>query len=145
MAGVVSCEPDGTPEVSGYEEGTMRNRMRSRTLRAITGSAALAFAMGAAAALASTPSSTECTEGAEFIANAAQARENGMAREAFIDQMESDFEVIRAFPNELRWFVHDAADEAFLLGAARDVFDRPDSPELHRVTFFRACMSRSMV
>ena len=96
-------------------------------------------------AVASTPSSTECTEGAEFIANAAQARENGMSREAFIDQMQSDFEVIRAFPNELRWFVHVPGDEAFLLGAARDVFDRPDSPELHRVTFFRACMSRSMV
>jgi hypothetical protein len=123
----------------------MRNANRSRAVRAFAGWAAFLLAAGAGMAVASTPSSTECTEGAEFIANAAQARENGMSREAFIDQMQSDFETIRAFPNELRWFVHDSADEAFLLGAAREVFDRPDAPELHRVTFFRACMSRSMV
>ena len=96
-------------------------------------------------ALASVPSSTECTEGAEFIGNAAQARENGMSRDAFLDRMTADFEMIRAFPNELRWFAHDEADEAFLLGAARDVFDRPEPPELHRMAFFRACMGRLMV
>ena len=105
--------------------------------------AAVASAPGVAGA--STPSSTECTEGAEFIGNAAQARENGMSREAFIGQMQSDFETIRAFPNELRWFVHDSADESFLLGAARDVFDRPEPPDIHRIAFFRACMSRLMV
>jgi hypothetical protein len=100
---------------------------------------------GAGLAGASTPSSNECTEGAEFIGNAAQARENGMSREAFLGQMQSDFDTIRAFPNELRWFVHDSADESFLLGAARDVFDRPEPPEIHKMAFFRACVSRLMV
>jgi hypothetical protein len=94
---------------------------------------------------AGTPSATECAEGAEFIGNAALARDTGMARDRFIDQMKSDFSSIRAFPNELRWFVHDAADEAFLLAAAQDVFDRPQSPDLHRIGFFRACMSRLTV
>src|SRR5258708_19230090 len=105
----------------------------------------LAVASNAAFAGASTPSSTECTEAAEFIGNAAKARENGMPREAFLLQMQSDFDTIRAFPTELRWFVHDQADEAFLLSAARSVFDRPEPPELHRVNFFHACMSRLMV
>ena len=105
----------------------------------------LAVAAIAGIAGASTPSSTECTEGAEFIGNAAHARENGMSRDAFLLQMQSDFDTVRAFPNELRWFVHDEADEQFLLGAARTVFDRPQAPELHRVQFFHACMSRLMV
>lgn len=123
----------------------MGNAGCSRRPRAFAQSGALGLALFAGIACASTPSSTECTEGAEFIANAAQARENGMSREAFIAQMQSDFELIRAFPNELRWFVHDSADEAFLLDAARKVFDHPDSPALHRVIFFHACMTRSMV
>jgi hypothetical protein len=94
---------------------------------------------------ASTPTSTECTEAAEFIGNAARARDTGMARDAFLDQMESDFTAIRAFPNELRWFVHDAADEAFLFAAAQDVFESPQSPDVHALIFFRACMNRLMV
>ncbi len=104
-----------------------------------------AVILAAAPAHASTPTSTECAEGAEFIGNAAQARENGMSKDAFLEQMQADFETIRAFPNELRWFVHDEADETFLLGAARDVFDRPEAPELHRTSFFRACVGRLMV
>jgi hypothetical protein len=100
-------------------------------------------ALFAPVATASAPTATECTEGAEFIGNAAEARDNGMTRDAFLGQMQSDFDAIRGFPNALRWFVHDEADEMFLLGAAREVFDRPEAPELHRVAFFRACMSRS--
>ncbi len=94
---------------------------------------------------ASTPTSAECAEAAEFIGNAARARDTGMARDAFLGQMESDFTAIRAFPNELRWFVHDAADEAFLYTAAEDVFDRPANPEVHRIAFFGACMNRLTV
>jgi hypothetical protein len=107
---------------------------------------AFAAAMLAAGlACAGTRTSDECAEGAEFIGNAARARENGMSREAFLEQMQADFQAIRAFPNELRWFVHDEADETFLLGAAREVFDRPEIPERHRTSFFRACLGRLMV
>ena len=111
----------------------------ARRVAALAAACALAVAGGAAAG---TSSATECAEGAEFIGNAAQARDTGMARDAFIDRMESDFFAIRAYPSALRWFVHDEADEAFLLGAARDVFDQPERPEAHRLDFFRACMSR---
>ena len=120
----------------------MRAAAASLVSRVRVGVVIATVACAVCPALASTPSSTECTEGAEFIGNAAQARENGMPREAFLDQISADFEMIRAFPSELRWFAHDRADEAFLLNAARDVFDRPESPELHRVAFFRACMGR---
>jgi hypothetical protein len=107
--------------------------------------AAAAWLLVAGGSFAGTPSATECAEGSEFIGNAARARDTGMAREKFIDQMESDFVAIRSFPRELRWFVQDAADEAFLLGAARDVFDHPEDPDAHRIEFFRACMSRRYV
>ncbi len=105
-----------------------------------------AGALGIAApGAASTPTPTECTEAAEFIGNAARARDTGMRREAFLEQMESDFAAIRAFPNELRWFVHDAADEAFLFAAAEDVFESPRSPDVHSTLFLQACMNRLMV
>ncbi len=112
-----------------------------RVARAMAAWAA-ACLLATGGSFAGTPSATECAEGAEFIGNAARARDTGMVREKFIDQLESDFVGIRSFPRELRWFVQDAADEAFLLGAARDVFDHPEDPGAHRVEFFRACMSR---
>ncbi|MEP7181806.1 MAG: hypothetical protein ABI886_06445 [Betaproteobacteria bacterium] len=87
----------------------------------------------------------ECAEGAEFIGNAAHARDTGMARDEFIGQMEADFHAIRSYPRELRWFVQDEADESFLLGAARGVFERPEEPKAHKLEFFRACMSRRYV
>lgn len=123
----------------------MQQRVQSRWARFLVALAATVLAVGAEAAGASTVSSSECAEGAEFVGNAAHARENGMSRDAFLERMQADFEAIRAFPNELRWFVHDEADEAFLLGAARDVFDRPEPPANHRMAFFRACLGRLMV
>ena len=123
----------------------MSHEARVRAPRLLALFAAVAVCTATRSAMGSTPSSAECTEAAEFIGNAARARENGMPRSAFLDQMQSDFDSIRAFPHELRWFVHDEADEAFLLDAAREVFDRPENPELHKVAFFHACMSRLMV
>lgn len=88
------------------------------------------------------PSMAECFEGSDFIANAALSRDSGMSSEAFISRMEQDFVVIQDFPSELRWFVHDADDEAFLLSAARDVFVHPDAAESHRRIFLQACIDR---
>ena len=120
-------------------------RSRRSVVRARIATVLAGAWLAAASANASNPTSGECAEGAEFIGNAARARENGMSKEAFVERMQADFQSIRAFPNELRWFVHDEADEAFLLGAARDVFDRPETPERHRTSFFRACIGRLMV
>ncbi len=94
---------------------------------------------------ASPLSVADCFEGSDFIANAASARENGMSREAFLDRMEEDLQLIHAFPPALRWFAHDEDDERFLLRSAREVFDAPDAPESHRVHFLAACLARSTV
>jgi hypothetical protein len=92
--------------------------------------------------VASQPSLTECFEGSDFVGNAALSRENGMSEKKFIDRMQGDFELIHAFPQELRWFAHDAGDEAFLMAAAREVFERPAPPEEHRRMFLESCLAR---
>ena len=94
---------------------------------------------------ASRPSLSECFEGSDFIGNAALSRDAGMAGEAFIERMQQDFVLIHAFPNELRWFVHDADDEAFLLGEVRGIFEHPAAPEGHRRAFLEACVERMQV
>ena len=91
---------------------------------------------------ASRPSLAECFEGSDFIANAALSRDAGMSSEAFLSRMEQDFVAIQDFPSELRWFVHDADDEAFLISAARDVFAHPGAAESHRRMFLQACVDR---
>jgi hypothetical protein len=96
----------------------------------------------AGSSAASRPSLAECFEGSDFIANAALSRDAGMSSEAFIGRMEQDFVVIQDFPSELRWFVRDADDEAFLLESAREVFVHPGAAESHRRTFLQACVDR---
>jgi hypothetical protein len=93
-------------------------------------------------AAAGRPSLAECFEGSDFIANAARSRDAGMSGEAFLGRMKQDFEAIRSFPSDLRWFVHDADDEAFLLSEAGEVFAHPDAVESHRQTFLHACVDR---
>jgi len=105
--------------------------------------AALLVLAGAAASHASHLTVAECFEGSDFIANAAQARENGVSRAQFLSRMEDDFELIQAYPPPLRWFAKDHDDEAFLLESARQVFDTPGTPEQHRARFLSACLSRT--
>ena len=102
----------------------------------------IACALQTGAALASHPTLTECLEGSDFIGNAALARDAGMTGERFIERMRSDFTTIHAFPQELRWFAHDADDEAFLTDSARVVFDQPAPPEAHRQAFLESCFER---
>ena len=92
---------------------------------------------------ASPLSVADCFEGSDFIANAALARDNGMPREAFLNRLEEDFQLIQAFPPALRWFAKDEEDEHFLAQFAREVFDTPDAPEGHRARFLAACFARS--
>lgn len=98
--------------------------------------------LGVDSAAASQPSLAECFEGADFIADAALSRDAGMSAEAFLDRMRQDFVAIRSYPSELRWFAHDADDEAFLLAAASHVFAHPLSANMHREIFLRACVDR---
>ena len=85
---------------------------------------------------------TECLEASDFVGNAALSRENGISAQKFIERMQQDFTLIHAFPQELRWFVHDLDDELYLLGATRDVFERPEPPEEHRRAFLESCFAR---
>ena len=85
----------------------------------------------------------DCREGADFIANAARSRDNGMPRDAFMGRLEDDLVVIRAFPPAMRWFAKNVADERFLLQAAAQVFDAPLSPARHHAAFLAACLARA--
>ena len=84
----------------------------------------------------------ECFEGGDFIAHAAQARDMGMTRTAFLDRLVADVHLIQAFPPELRWFVADPGDAEFLHVEAAVVFDAPQPPEAHRVQFLAHCFDR---
>jgi hypothetical protein len=99
----------------------------------------------AAQSLAHSASQEECKEGSEFIRNAALSRDNGMDGRAFIAQALADFEAIKAFPAELRWFVQDQDDERFLLAAVKEVFERPQAPTTHERVFLDECMRRSAI
>jgi hypothetical protein len=102
-----------------------------------------ALALFAAGALAQAHSASECREGGDFIRNAALARDAGASREFFIGKLEDDFAAVRAFPPELRWFVHNAADEDFLRAEVYAVFDEPHASERHRDAFLERCARRA--
>jgi hypothetical protein len=89
--------------------------------------AAIAAIM-ALAASASPLSVADCFEGSDFIAHAAAARENGMTREAFLNRMDEDLQLIQAFPPALRWFAHDEVD-ALPDPVRAPVFDRRMRPK----------------
>jgi hypothetical protein len=102
----------------------------------------LIIAMNAMPGFAGRPTMQECLEGSDFIRNAALSRDAGIAGDAFIDRMRGDFSAIRAFPAELRWFVHDEPDELFLADQAQIVFEQPSDPDEHRIRFLRVCIDR---
>jgi hypothetical protein len=82
----------------------------------------------------------ECLEGGQFIRNAALSRDNGITREYFMSRLYADFEAIRAFPPELRWFVRNEQDETLLATAVEKVFDAPQAPRRHEIEFVDECM-----
>lgn len=82
----------------------------------------------------------ECREGGEFIRNAAFSRDNGISREYFMTRLADDLELIRSFPPQLRWFVHNELDEVLLTDAAARVFDAPQAPQRHEIEFVDECM-----
>lgn len=81
----------------------------------------------------------ECSEGSDFIRNAAVSRDNGMDGMTFMNRAMEDFQTIRAFPPSLRWFVQDERDEDFLLKAISGVFSVPREPAAHQREFLAAC------
>jgi hypothetical protein len=103
----------------------------------------LACASVVAAASAAHPLSVqECFEGGDFIAHAAEARDNGVTKAEFVARLVADVYLIQAFPRELRWFVLDPEDAEFLESEASQVFDRPLPPEAQRASFLSRCFER---
>ena len=96
--------------------------------------------MWAIQAIAHPLTMAECTDGGEFIRNAALARDNGMTREIFVDKLTEDLVMIQSFPPQLRWFVQDSGDEKLLSEAVFKVFDEPLTAEQHESSFIGACL-----
>lgn len=104
---------------------------------------AAALALWVIGATAQPHSAGECREAADFIRNAALARDSGATREFFVGRLEDDLLAIRAFPPALRWFARDAADEDFLRAEVHTVFDDPAASERHRDSFLERCARRA--
>lgn len=119
--------------------------MATFAIRSLVMSIAACAMFDAAICLAGKPSMEECLEATEFIGNAALARDAGMSADQFLGRMEEDFHLIQFYPSEMRWFVHDADDEAFLLGEARAVYEDPADPATHRARFLKDCVDRMLV
>jgi hypothetical protein len=94
-------------------------------------------------AAAHAPTINECTEGSDFIRNAAIARDNGMSETGFMEKLRQDIELIQAFPPALRWFVQDDDDASFLVSAAGEVFRQPKTPAIHQENFFKSCVGKT--
>jgi len=136
------------PKCAGFSLATRSYAMCSDTFaRARPGICALVLGWLAAVATQSNGhplSLQECFEGGDFIAHAAQARDNGMTKAAFNNKLLADIYLIQAFPRELRWFVQDPEDAEFLLAEATLVFDRPQVPEAHRSEFLSRCFDHKL-
>jgi hypothetical protein len=113
-------------------------------MRALHALVLIALAAGAGAPVAAhLPTLQECFEGGDFIAHAAEARDNGMTKEQFLERLVADIRLIQSFPPQLRWFVADADDASFLHEEASRVFDARRSPNAHRAQFLSRCFDRS--
>ena len=100
--------------------------------------------LGAASLAAAHPLSLqECFEGGDFIAHAADARDNGMTKSVFLDRLVDDIRLTQAYPPDLRWFVFDPEDAEFLHAEASRVFDASLPPETQRAQFLKRCFARS--
>ncbi|MDB5760192.1 MAG: hypothetical protein JWM30_3481 [Burkholderia sp.] len=114
----------------------MKN-IRSAAAMAVLAAAAM---LAANAAEAHALSLEECSEGSDFIKNAALARDEGMQERQFVAQFQADVQALQRLPAELRWFVQDKDDEVFLLSAVQEVFRKPKPATIHQAQFALACM-----
>jgi hypothetical protein len=99
----------------------------------------VACALSSQLAWAGAHTPAECREGADFIRNAALARDNGQTRATFLDRLAGDLSAIRSLPLKLRWFARDRADELLLIRHAERVFDQPAAPDQHGRGFLLEC------
>lgn len=88
-------------------------------------------------------STEECSEGSDYIRNAALSRDGGMSEAKFLEVFDHDLVLLMAIPPTLRWFVQDDDDADFLRAALLDVYRNPKSPQQHAEYFAEACLIRA--
>lgn len=94
-------------------------------------------------ATAHTLSIEECSEGSDYIRNAALSRDAGMSEAKFFEVFDHDLVLLMAIPPSLRWFVQDDDDAEFLRAAILDVYHHPKTPQQHAENFAVACSART--
>jgi len=88
-------------------------------------------------------SKQECSEGTDFIRNAALSRDSGMSEISFMEIFNNDLAMLKSIPASLRWFVQDDDDAEFLRAALHEVFRKPTAPERHAELFGEVCLLRA--
>lgn len=99
----------------------------------------LALALLPLSSLALTVTPRDCLEGAQFIENAAHARNNGISEQAFVARLDEDLQMIQAFPPPLRWFAQDEEDAQLLRSGVLRVFAEVRAPKDHAAQFLALC------
>lgn len=98
----------------------------------------LVFANGA---IAVSLSAGDCSEGGDFIRNAALSRDNGIKAEQFINTLEDDLSRVRDMPAASRWFAYSDIEAQMLRKATYGVFMKPKDADRHRAEFIQFCES----
>ena len=81
-------------------------------------------------ASAHTRSKIECAQFKIFIEVHAYSRDRGaMTKQTSLDILMRDLELIKAFPEQRRWFVQDDSDARFIMREVARVFDDPLEPD----------------
>ena len=88
-------------------------------------------------------SKQECSEGSDYIRNAALSRDGGMSEISFMEVFDNDLVMLMAIPPTLRWFVQDDEDAEFLRSALHEVFRTPRDPDTHAENFAEVCLLRA--
>jgi hypothetical protein len=100
----------------------------------------LALLLVSLAASAHTRSKLECAQLKVFIEVHAYSRDRGgLTKQASLDILENDLALIRAFPEQPRWFVEDESDARFIVREVARVFDDPLEPELQGAAAEERC------
>src|SRR5262245_49824681 len=91
-------------------------------------------------ASAHTRSKLECAQLKVFIQVHAYSRDRGaMTRQTSLEILTSDLELIKAFPEQPRWFVEDEDDARFIVREVARVFDDPLEPEIQGAAAEERC------
>ena len=99
-----------------------------------------ALLLASVGASAHTRSKLECAQLSVFIQVHAYSRDRGaMTKRTSLDILTSDLELIKAFPEQPRWFVEDEDDARFIVREVARVFDDPLEPEIQGAAAEERC------